>query len=159
METDLQTRRAVPIGTLILFALAAVLYVAMLANVPFSSGGGEDAFSQAIASFYTVFGLWIVLAVLVVVSAVAGTMPRWSGFAAFVLIPLSGIAAFVAIDMCSRHIPQAIIVLILLPLLIAFCAAWARWPGVRARFPGGDVSMASWGAIFVVSVATFLLAL
>ena len=158
MVTDSQPRKDLPIGTLILFALAIVLFAAMLANISFSTAGGEASFSQAVGSLLTVFGLWVWLALLLVVCAVLGAMPRWSAVAAFVLVPLSGVAATVAIDMCSRHIRPAIVVPILLPLLIALYAAWARWPGVHARFPAHDVSIAIWGLVFVVSAATLILA-
>ena len=159
MVTDSQSRKNLPIGTLILFALAFVLYVVMLANISFSTGGGEASFSQAIASLFSVFGLWVWLALLLVVCAVLGTMPRWPAVAAFVLVPLSGVAATVAIDMCSRHIRPAIVVPILLPLLIALYAGWARWPSLHARFPAHDVSIAIWGLVFAVSAATLILAI
>jgi hypothetical protein len=154
-----QPRKDLPIGTVILFALVFVLFFVMLANISFSTGGGEASFSQAIASLFSVFGLWVALALLLVIAAIFGTMPRWSAVAAFLLVPLSGVAATVAIDMCSRHIRPAIVVPIVLPLLIILYAGWARWPGVHARFPSREVSLTAWGLVFGVSVATLILAI
>ena len=68
MIMDLQPRKSPPIGTIILFALTFVLFAMMLANVSFSSGGGEASFSQAIASFLSVIGLWISLSLLLAVA-------------------------------------------------------------------------------------------
>ena len=60
---------------------------------------------------------------------------RWSAIVAVFVVPLSGVAAFVAIDMCSRHMQWAIIFPAALPLLIASYAMWARLPRLRALLP------------------------
>ena len=159
MATELQPRKIWPIGTILLFALTGVLYVAMLTTISFSAGGGEAAFSQAIAALFAVIGLWVLLALLLFAGAILGKMPRWSAAAAVIFVPVSGVAMFVAIDMCSRHIAWAVIVPIMLPLLIALYAAWARWPRFHTAFPAKQTSMIVWGVIFVLSTATFLLAL
>ena len=45
-----------------------------------------------------------------------------------------------------------------LPLLIGFYAFWARLPQLQARLPAERTSVAVWASIFVLSVATFVLA-
>jgi hypothetical protein len=148
-----------PIGTIVLLVLACGLYFAMLASISFSAGGGDAAFGDAVASFLAVVALWVVLAALLIAAAVVGQMPRWSAVAAFILVPFSGVAAFVAIDMCSRHIKPAVIVPAILPLLIVAYAMWARWPKLHALIPATAVSGVTWGLVFLVSLATDLAAL
>ena len=109
-----------------LLAIAAVLYGLMLANAMYQpSGGGEASLEAAIEGLFVTAGLWIVLAIMVVVGAVQGTMPGWAGGLAGILVPASGVANFTAVDMCSRHMPWAIVIPILLAPLIAFYAFWA----------------------------------
>ena len=76
-----------------------------------------------------------------------------------VLVPLAGVTTFVAIDMCSRHIKWAIIGPILLPLLVVFYAAVARFANLRVLFPGNGVNIAVWSAIACLSVVLILAAM
>jgi hypothetical protein len=62
----------------------------------------------------------------VVNGGLMGEMSRWSAIVAVMLVPLSGVAASVAIDRCSRHIQCAIAFPATLPLLIA---AYAKAQG------------------------------
>ena len=147
-----------PIGAFLLFAVACALYVAMLANAATPLGGGEAAFSDAFASLFLTFALWIVLALLLVNGGLMGEMPRWSAIVAVMLVPLSGIAAFVAIDMCSRHMQWAIVFPATLPPLIAAYAIWARLPRLRAWLPSSSISRAAWIIVLVLSIAPLMLA-
>ena len=56
--------------------------------------------------------------------------------------------------------PWAIVFPILLAPLIAFCRLWAGWPAASAcaLLPAEGTSVAVWASIFVLSVATFVLA-
>ena len=81
-----------------------------------------------------------------------GEMPRWAAILAVVAHPLSGVGAFVAIDMMSRKAAWALIVPALLPLLLAFYAIWARFPGLH-RFPARTTSIVVWVAILVLAIA------
>ena len=151
--------RSIPFGTIVLQVLACVLYVTMLANVRFSAGGGDAVVGEAIAELTLTFFLWITLALLLIVGAVMGQMPRWVAVLSFFLIPLSGVAAVTAIDMCSRHFVWPILFPIVLPLLIVFYAAWARFPKLHAALPAHDISIVVWGLIFVLSSAALIFAL
>ena len=102
--------------------------------------------------------LSIALAVLLIAAGVSGAMPRWVMFAALFLVPFSGVAAFVAIDMCSRHIKWAIVFPVVLPLLIAAYALWARLPQLRAAIPAGPMSATVWALVLVLSGAALLTA-
>ena len=159
MSMPSSSQRSWPIGLLVLLAIAAVLYGLMLANAMYQpSGGGEASLEAAIEGLFVTAGLWIVLAIMVVVGAVQGTMPGWAGGLAGILVPASGVANFTAVDMCSRHMPWAIVIPILLAPLIAFYAFWAGWPKLHAALPAESTSVAVWASIFVLSVATFVLA-
>lgn len=159
MSISSSPRRSWPIGLLVLLAIAAVLYGLMLANAMYQpSGGGEASLEAALEGLFVTAGLWIVLAIMVVVGAVQGTMPGWAGGLAGILVPVSGVANFTAVDMCSRHMPWAIVIPILLAPLIAFYAFWAGWPKLHAALPAESTSVAVWASIFVLSVATFVLA-
>ena len=159
MSISSSPRRSWPIGLLVPLAIAAVLYGLMLANAMYQpSGGGEASLEAALEGLFVTAGLWIVLAIMVVVGAVQGTMPGWAGGLAGILVPVSGVANFTAVDMCSRHMPWAIVIPILLAPLIAFYAFWAGWPKLHAALPAESTSVAVWASIFVLSVATFVLA-
>ena len=82
-------------------------------------------------------------------------MPLAAGFAALPPHPISGVAAFVAIDAASRHIEGALGVVALLPPLIAFYALWARLPSLRASAPAGNRRRRVWGAVALLSAGAF----
>ena len=153
--TRLAKLRTSPLGMMALLALAAVLYVALLVTSAAPLEGGEASYSQAWGALLLTVWLWVVLALALVVGAAVGRMPLAAGIAALLLHPISGIAAFVAIDAVSRHVQGALGVVALLPLLIAFYALWARLPSLNASAPAGVVSVAVWGAVALLSAAAF----
>ena len=150
--------RAWPIGLVLLSLVAAVLWVTMLANTTFAPGGAEDSLSQALEMLFIAGGLWVVLVIMLFVGGVMGSMPRWVPWLAIVLVPMAAVADTVAIDMCSRHMAWAVVLVAALPALVAFYAFWARLPRLQAALPAERTSVAVWGAIFVLSVITFVVA-
>jgi len=157
MTTQAQ-QRSVPFGTLLLLAVACGFYVAMLGSTSFSTGVGDASFGQAIASLFFTAGLWIALAALLIAAGVMGEMPRWVAFVAVFLLPLAGVATVTAIDMCSRHIKLAILFPVVLPLLVAVYALWARFPAFRAAIPAEPMSAGIWALVLVLSGAALLAA-
>jgi hypothetical protein len=149
--------RTTPVGTYFVLALACGLYVAMLLNVQVPAGGGEARIANAYQVLFLTLWLWAVLAVLLVMCGVMGEMPRWAKVVAFFLHPLSGIAAFVAIDMAERR-GWAIMFPVLLPLIIALYAVWARLPQLHTKLPANATSLAAWVAIFVLSILALVAA-
>src|SRR6185503_14789473 len=119
---DASPPRSFPFGTMLLLAVAGVLYVAMLSTISFSAGGGDAAFGKALASLFATTGLWIALAVLLIAAGIMGEMPRWAAVIAVLLLPLAGVATVTSIDMCSRHIKWALVFPVVLPLLVATSA-------------------------------------
>jgi hypothetical protein len=145
---------------LALLALAGVLYcILMLINASSRpAGGGEASIAAALEALYLAAALWLVLVCMLIVGGVGGSMPRWAAWLAGILVPASGVANFIAVDMCSRHMPWAIVILLLLAPLLAFYALWARLPWLHAKLPAERTSVAAWGAVFVLSMASFMLA-
>ena len=95
---------------------------------------------------------------MLVIAGITGSMPKWVGFLAIVLVPMSGIAAFTALDMVSRHMPWALLFLVVLPILIVFYVFWARLPTLHAALEAQRTSTAVWGSIFALSIAAFVFA-
>jgi hypothetical protein len=150
--------RSFPFGTILLLAVVGVLYVAMLSTISFSAGGGDAAFGKALASLFATAGVWIALAVLLIAAGIMGEIPRWVAFIAVFLVPLAGIATVTAIDMCSRHIKWALVFPVVLPLLVAIYALWARFPALRAAVPIESMSALVWALVLVLSGAALLTA-
>jgi len=150
-------RRTIPVGTYVVLALASGLYVAMLLNVQVPAGGGEARIANAYQVLFLTLWLWVALAALLVVCGVMGEMPHWVMVVPFFLHPLSGVAAFVAIDMAERH-GWTIIFPVLLPPIIALYAVWARLPQLRTKFPAKPTSLIAWIAILVLSILALVAA-
>jgi len=113
---------------------------------------------QGIEMLFLSFGLWVVLVAMLVVGGVVGSMPRWAAWLAIALVPMAAVADVTAIDMCSRHMEWAIVLVAILPVLVAFYAFWARLPRLQAEMPAERTSIAVWGAIFFLSAITFVAA-
>lgn len=158
MPTEPEQRRSVPFGTIVVLAIACALYLAMLSSISFSAGRGDASFGQAIASLFFTTGVWIALAVLLIVAGVVGEMPRWAAMIAVILLPLAGVATFVAIDMCSRHIKWAVVFPVILPLLVAIYAVWLRTAKLRAAISAEVMSTAVWALVLILSLAALLTA-
>src|SRR5215216_3823767 len=146
-----------PVGTIALLSLAAVLYAAMMSCLADAPGG--DAFGRGLALAYAAFigaVLWIVLAALLVVAAVKGRMPVWAALALVVLLPLSCGAVWMASDAVGHGDASAFWVAALLPPLFALYALWARLPALHARLRAGVVSAVLGGAIVLLTAAPYV---
>jgi len=159
VRLSLKTLSAAPLGMISLAAVAIVLYGTLLANSGAPPAGGEEAYSQAWAGFLLTLALWIVLALMLVVGAAKGRMPVSAAVAALLLHPISGVAAFAALDAASRRVGLGATVLILLPLPIAVYAFWARLPQWREAYPPGLAGASMWGAVALLSLAAFAMGL
>jgi hypothetical protein len=83
MSDDLTAPRPPPIGLLALLILGIALYAATIGSI--ADLGSSDAAGRALGKAFGVifgFGLWIVLAAMVVIGGVNGKMPVWAGIAA-----------------------------------------------------------------------------
>ena len=150
--------RSWPFGLIVLALIALVLLVLLAGNALYApAGGGEALMAQAFQMVFIAFALWIVMVAMLVVGGVMGGMPRWAGWLAIVLVPMAGIADVVAVDMCGRHMPWAVVVVVLLPLLIGFYAFWARLR-FKSAPPDERTSTWVWGSVFFLSVLTYVIA-
>jgi len=125
-----------PVGSIILLIVAGFLYLAMAGSL---SGMNEtDAAGRGMAmGFGTIFGaaLWLVLALLLLIAAINGAMPTMGKIGAAILLPLSAVAASVAADLYSHRADWAFVIVLVLPLLIAGYALWARVPALHPALP------------------------
>ena len=151
--------QSVPIGTLVLLALASIFYVWLMVILTGSQGGGaEDSLEQTLETLFLTLFLWGALALLLFAGGIMGDMPRWARILACISHPLSGIGAFTAIDMASHRAEWALLFPALLPLLIAFYAMWARFPRLHTVLPSRITGVAVWGAILILSILPLLMA-
>jgi hypothetical protein len=159
MPMQAMPTRSFPIGLSFLLAIATVLWGLLIANALHeSTGGGEARIGDAYEGLFLSAGLWIVLAIMMLVAGITGTMPRWTAILAVILVPTAAVASVVALDMCSRNMRWAVVFLLALPALVAFYAFWARLPRLRAVLPAEKISAAVWATVFLLSIVTFAIA-
>ncbi len=153
----METRPKTPVGTLALLAVAALLYCGMLVSL---TGLNEtDATGRGMAlGFGAIFGvaLWLVLAVLLLIAAINGEMSFAGRTGAAIFLPLSAIAASVAINLYGDRADWALVVPVLLPPVIAAFVLWVRVPDLHDRLPAVP-TMLVLGAIVAVLTLTPLL--
>jgi hypothetical protein len=125
-----------PVGSIILLIVAGFLYLAMVGSL---TGMNEtDAAGRGMAmGFGTIFGaaLWLVLALLLLIAAINGAMPTMGKIGAAVLLPLSAVAASVSADLYSQGADWTFVIVLVLPLLLAGYALWARVPALHPALP------------------------
>jgi hypothetical protein len=139
--------------------MALVLYGLMLVNaVQEPEGSGEARIGAAVEMLFITAGLWIVLALMMIVAFVTGSMPAWTAILTLILVPMSGVAAVVALDMVSRRLQWAVFFPIVMPALVLFYAFWARLPALQRAFDAQRTSITIWAAIFLLSIAAFVFA-
>jgi len=144
-----------PVGSFVLLGLAGLLYCGMMGSL--SGMQGTDAAGRGMAlAFAAIFGvaLWLVLALLLTVASVVGHMPLAGRVGAAILLPLSAVAASVAIDLYGGGSDDwAIAVPLLLPPVIAAYALWARLPEVQARLPERRTTVVLGGTVMLLTLA------
>lgn len=156
--------RTVPKGALIASVMISVLIllVWMLQVASLSGLGHSDAAGNGMAQGFTaleIILLWILLAILLLVTGVSGRMPWPATVAAVVLLPASGVAAMSALDLLADHDAPPylwpIITPALVPLIIMFFGFWTLLPALRAAIPATIASGAAWGTTALLCVALF----
>jgi hypothetical protein len=147
-------RPSAPVETIILLAVAAFLYAAMVSSL--SDAPDSDAAGRGLALVYAALLaglLWLVLAALLLVAVAKGRMPLWATLALVVLWPLSCVAVWMAGDAYGRGDSWAMLVPALLPPLLALYALWARLPALHTIFRAGPTSALLGAAIVVLTAA------
>jgi hypothetical protein len=152
---------SLPFGTAVLLVLAALLYCTMLGSLIGFPEAGVAGGGAALA-FAAISGvaLWLVLALLMTIAAIVGRMTPILRAAAAGLLPLSAIAASVAIDLYGgRGNAWALAVPVLLPPMIAAYAMWVVLPGQRGMLTERWTTSVLGGGIVLFTLAPLVVAL
>jgi hypothetical protein len=156
--------RTVPKGALIASVIISVLIllVWMLQVASLSGLGHSDAAGNGMAQGFTALEtilLWVLLAILLLVTGVTGRMPWAAAVAAVVLLPASGVAAMSALDLLADNDAPPylwpIITPALMPPIIVFFGFWTLLPALRAAIPATAASGTAWGLVALLCVAVF----
>src|SRR5579859_3874690 len=125
-------RAGFPTGFVVAFLVTCLLFAITVATVDQSrsSDAAGNAMSDAFAAMFA-GALWIALAVLLVMAAVAGRMVSWAPWALFVLVPVALVAFFLAIGRFGEGDRSALIVVMALPALLILYAGWVRFPALQ----------------------------
>jgi len=155
MEPMTPRARTLLVIQLILLAIAIALYLPLLQTFgrPYTGAGGDARYGQALAEFFLLSGLWLVLAAMVLLG-IGGAMPRWAILVALALVPLSGIATMLAEDRLATR-PWARMDIIILPALFAAYALWSRWPRLQRMVPARIAHPAALGGIALLTLGSF----
>jgi len=148
-----------PWGTTVLLLLAALLYLAFLANL--LGARGSDAAGRGMAlGFAAILGflLWLVIAALFAVAILRGRMPAYAIAAALALLPLSALAAASAAGFYSEGRSAMVAVPLMIPPLLALYALWARFVEWHEAVPPTPVTMVLGGAIVALTIVPLVLA-
>jgi hypothetical protein len=155
-----QVQTKAPIGTFVLLGIAGLLYLGMMGSL--SGLNATDAMGRGLAlGFGAIFGvaLWLVLAALLLVAAINGRMPAQDKIGAAILLPLSAIAASVAIDLYGNRAEWAFAVPLLLPPLIMAYVLSARVPTLLAGLPPLPVTALLGGLVTILTLAPLFVSL
>jgi hypothetical protein len=122
-------RSGFPTGFVVVLLVTCLLFAITAETVTDSrsSDAAGNAMSDAFAAMFA-GAMWIALAFLLVMAAVGGAMVRWAPWTLFVLVPAGLVAFFLAMGRFGEGDESALIVVIALPPLLIFYAAWTRFP-------------------------------
>src|SRR5215471_1685617 len=143
------------VGLSVLILLAWVGEFATLSDLSGSDPAG-NALAQAFGVLEIIV-LWGLLAILAVLAAIKGAMPRAATLAIIILIPASGFAAMTAAELLAvpdvaPFIWPIIIPALVPPLIVTFCF-WALLPSMRAAVPAGIATGIGCGVTFVLCLS------
>jgi hypothetical protein len=139
----------------VLILLVWVVQLATLSDLGRSDAAG-NALGEAFAAIEIIV-LWTLLGILLIVCGVSGRMPWPAALAAVVLLPASGFASVIALNLLADH--QAppflwpIITPALVPPIVVGFGFWTLLPAMRAKIPAGVASGIAWGATLMLCVA------
>src|ERR1043166_924074 len=113
---------------LLLYALTLGLISSMHSSDPAGNGLTQSF------TFLTTTALWVFLAALLITARMKGAMPGWASAAALVLVPASGAAALVAVNLLTDTFYKSkwqMMIPTLAPALIIMTALWPLIPTLR----------------------------
>ena len=143
---------AIVLSVLILLVWAIV--TSTLSTLGDSDPAG-NGLAQAFAAIEIIL-LWFLLAVYLIVTGVSGVMPWSAVIAAVVLVPASGLAAMVALELLADHgkppFYWPIVTPALVPPIILGFGFWTLLPRLRAAVPTLPAIGSAWGAVLLLCV-------
>src|SRR5579864_722945 len=149
MQDSAKTSSAAPAIAACFGVLALLFWVLALATL--SDLAGSDAAGNGYAQAYAaieLFILWSLLALVTLIACVKGEVAWPAAFAAVILIPSSGVVAFVVLGLLSTpSLPPflwPIVIPALVPPLVLAFDLWALFPSLRAAIPA-RLAGAVWG--------------
>ena len=150
-------KRAVSFLNLVLLLVAVFLWLAMVAIS--ATMNESDAAGRGMANGFavvTAIGLWIVLAILVLMTVTRPEVPGLTKVIALVLVPASFAAALATISVLAGVRGQAtgwpIVILAALPFLILTYVMWVISPAVRGVLPVPLMERGVWGLVLALSL-------
>jgi len=160
MPEPVKTTSAAPAVSAGLCVLAGIFWafgLALLSDLVSSDAAG-NAYTQAYAAI-DLFIVWGLLAIIVIIAAVKGDMATPAVLAAAVLVPASGVTAFVVLELLSTPLLPPflwpiVIPALIPPLVMAFCL-WSLFPSLRAAIPARLAGGAVWGATLLLCLSIF----
>jgi hypothetical protein len=139
-----------------LTVIALLLWVFLVATV--ASLTTSDPAGNGLAEVYAVFtsfGLWALLAVILIIAGIRGAMSARSIVCAVILLPGSCVATFAAIETLKDASGSrwAIVVPALAPPLLLAYAAWLYLPAARAMVSPQLADGFTWGVLLLLAAA------
>ncbi len=159
MPDPVEKSSAAPVIGVCLGVLALLFWMLALATLPnlASSDAAGNGYAQAYAAI-ELFILWGLLALVTLIACVKGEVAWPAAIAAAILIPVSGVVAFVALGLLSKPaLPPflwPIVIPALVPLLVLAFDLWALFPSLRAAIPA-RLAGAVWGVTLVLCLSIF----
>lgn len=137
-----------------------ILLIWLLQTASLADLGHSDAAGNAMAQGFTaieIIVLWVLLAVLLAVCGVAGRMPWPAAAAAVILLPASGYAAIIALDLLANndtppYLWPIVTPTLVPPIVVGFCF-WTLLPVLRSMIPTALAAGVAWGATLLLCVA------
>jgi hypothetical protein len=151
------------VASIIISVLILLVWILQVASL--SGLGHSDAAGNGMAQGFTaleIILLWVLLAILLLLTGVVGRMPWPAAVAAVVLLPVSGVAAMTALDLLADNDAPPylwpIIMPALVPPIVVGFAFWTLLPGLRSAIPATLATVAAWGATLLLCVALWPMA-
>lgn len=146
-----------PLGLLALLVLSGVLYWAFVPDFVRGAHAAAEA-ADALRPLALMAGLWAVLGVALMLGQRDGAMPGWACWVAAIIVPLSAVTTVLAEDAPGTRV-WAHASAILLPVLYAGFALWARLPALHRRLPAPVTAALVWGTAAFLTFGAFIASL
>jgi len=143
METNTPPLRR-PIVLMLLTVPAALLHGALAMAVLDQRWTGPAGLAHGDFILLVMFYLWLLLGIMLVAGNTGGGFSRGIGFLAAAVVPVSAVALLLATETEGTRL-IGLSGLLLLPVLYAAYAWWARLPALRQVIPAGRANAIVWG--------------